>query len=124
MPSETWGFYSNVLPLHKASGGQRLVIERARNSHQAPHFCMFTMSSVRSIGKSGDFEFKIDLEDAYFHIVSDPSRKSNVPALRLPERGVSVQGTLFDLSTAPQMFICVGHTVAGYLHRQGGASLH
>ena len=39
---------------------------------------------------------------------------SEVPSLRLQE-GVPVSGTSFDLSTAPQVFTHLGHTVVGYL---------
>ena len=44
-----------------------------RNAHlNAPHFFMFTMSSVQSTVRGRDFAFKIDLEVMYFHILIHP----------------------------------------------------
>ena len=64
------------------------------NSHiDAPHFCLFTISSVLSTIKTGDFAFRIDLEETYFHILIHKDRHSKVPALRLYEQDVSVQDT-------------------------------
>ena len=72
------GFYSNVFLLRKASVGWRPVIELKRlNAHIfAPHFRMFTISSVLSTVRKGNYSFKIDLQDAYFHVpIHRSSRK-------------------------------------------------
>ena len=71
------GFYSNVFLVRKASGGWRPVIDlKNLNAHiHAPHFRMFTTSSVLSSVEKGDYTFKIDLQDAYFHVPIHPSSR-------------------------------------------------
>ena len=56
------GFYSNLFLVRKASGGWRPVIDLKRlNTYiHAPHFHMFTISSVLSTIRKGDYAFKID----------------------------------------------------------------
>ena len=117
---DTPGFYSNIFLVGKASGGWHSVIDlKQLNAHlNAPHFRIFSISSVLNTVRNGDFTFKIDLEDVNFHVPIHPdSRKylcftfeSNVYQFRvLP----------FVLSTAPQVFTHLGHIVVGYLPRQG-----
>ena len=75
---DTSVFYSNVFLVRKASGGWRPVIDLKQLNHHinAPHFHMHTISSVLSTVERGDFAFKIDLQDAYFHVLIHPhSRK-------------------------------------------------
>ena len=54
-----------------------------------------------------------------------PTRRTRTGARALPcyrpGQNVPVQGRLrlFGLNTAPQLFNCLGHPVAGHLHRQG-----
>ena len=69
VPPNSPRFYSNVFLVRKASGGWRPVIDlKNLNAHiHAPHFRMFTTSSVLSSIQKGDYAFKIDLQDAYFH---------------------------------------------------------
>ena len=57
--------------VYKYRQGWRPVIHLKRlNSHiDAPHFCIFTISSVLSTIKTWDFAFRIDLEETYFHIL-------------------------------------------------------
>ena len=64
VPPDTPGFYSNVFLVRKASQGWRPIIDLKRlNAHlNAPHFRMFTISSVLNTAKTGDYAFKIDLD--------------------------------------------------------------
>ena len=66
---DTPGFYSNVFLVHKASGGWRPVIDLKQLDHHvdAPYFHMHTIRSVLSTIESGDYTFKIDLQD--FHVL-------------------------------------------------------
>ena len=77
VPPDSPGFYSNIFLVRKASGGWCPVIDLKRlNTHiHAPHFRMFTISSVLSTVRKGDYAFKIDLQDVYFHVPIHPSRK-------------------------------------------------
>ena len=77
VPPDSPGFYSNVFLVRKASGGWRPVIDlKNLNAHiHAPHFRMFTTSSVQSSVEKGDYAFKIDLQDAYFHVPIHPSSR-------------------------------------------------
>ena len=75
---DTPGFYSNIFLVCKASGGWPPVIDLKQQNHHidAPHFHMHTISSVLSTVERGDYAFKIDLQDAYFHVLIHPdSRK-------------------------------------------------
>ena len=68
--------------------------------------------------KSGDFPFKISLEDAYFHLPTHPDSQKylNFPFMNMvyPFWVLS-----FSLSTTLHVLTHLGHTVAGYLHHQG-----
>ena len=120
VPPNSPGFYSNIFLVRKASGGCRPVIDlKSLNAHiHAPHFRMFTTNSVLSSVQRGDYAFKIDLQDAYFHV---PIHCSSRKYLRFAfeNRVYQFQVLPFGLNTAPQVFTRLGHTVTGYLHRQG-----
>ena len=77
VPPNSPGIYSNVFLVRKASGGWRPVIDlKNLNAHiHAPHFRMFTTTSVLSSVRKGDYAFKIDLQDVYFHAPSHPSSR-------------------------------------------------
>ena len=77
VPPNSPGFYSNVFLVRKASGGWRPVIDlKNLNAHiHALHFRMFTTSSLLSFVRKGDYAFKIDLQDAYFHVPIHPSSR-------------------------------------------------
>ena len=119
-PPNSPGFYSNVFLVRKASGGWCPVIDlKNLNTHiHAPHFRMFTTSSVLSSVRKGDYAFKIDLQDAYFPV---PIHSSSRKYLRFAfeNRVYQFQVLPFGLNTAPQVFTRLGHTVTGYLHHQG-----
>ena len=120
VPPNSPGFYSNVFLVRKASGGWRPVIDlKGLNAYiHAPHFRMFTTSSVLRSVRKGDYAFKIDLQDAYFHV---PIHLSSRKYLRFAFENKVYQFRVlpFGLNTAPQVFARLGHTVTGYLHRQG-----
>ena len=105
---DTSGFYSNAFMVRKAAGGWRPVIDLKQLNHHinAPHFRMHTISSVLSTVKKGDYAFKIDLQDAYFRFAFE----NKVYQFRVLH---------FSLKTAPQVFSCLRHRVAAYLHHQG-----
>ena len=79
---DTPGFYSNVFLVRKASGGRRPVIDlKQLNTHiytYAPHrrSSLSHTHHKLSTGERGDCVFKIDLQDAYLHVLIHPdSRK-------------------------------------------------
>ena len=120
VPPNSPGFYSNVFLVRKASGGWRPVIDlKNLNAHiHAPHFGMFTTNSVLSSIQKGDYAFKIDLQDAYFHVPIHPSSRKYL-RFALENKVSQFQVLSFGLNTAPRVFTRLGHTVTGYLHRQG-----
>ena len=120
MPPNSPGFYSNIFLVRKASGGWRPVIDlKNLNSHiHAPHFRMFTTNSVLSSVRKGDYAFKIDLQDAYFHVPIHPSSRKYL-RFAFENKVYQFRVLPFGLNTAPQVFTRLVHTVTGYLHRQG-----
>ena len=120
VPPDSPGFYSNVFLVRKASGGCRPVIDlKNLNAHiHAPHFRMFTTSSVLSSVEKGDYAFKIDLQDAYFHVPIHPSSRKYL-RFTFENRVYQFRVLPFGLNTAPQIFTRLGHTVTAYLHRRG-----
>ena len=120
VPPDSPGIYSNVFLVRKASGGWRPVIDlKNLNAHiHAPHFRMFTTSSVLSSVEKGDYAFKIDLQDAYFHVPIHPSSRKYL-RFAFENRVYQFQVLPLGLNTAPQVFTRLGHTVTAYLHRQG-----
>ena len=120
VPPDSPGFYSNIFLVRKASGGWRPVIDlKNLNAHiHTPHFRMFTTSSVLSSVEKGDYVFKIDLQDAYFHVPIHPSSRKYL-RFAFENRMYQFQVLPFGLNTAPQVFTRLGHTVTAYLHRQG-----
>ena len=89
------------------------------NAHiHAPHFRMFTTSSVLSSVRKGDYAFKIDLQDAYFHVPIYPNSRKYL-RFTFENKVYQYRVLPFGLNTAPQVFTRLWHTVTGYLHRQG-----
>ena len=105
VPPNLPGFYSNVFLVRKASGGWRPVIDlKNLNAHiHAPHFRMFTTSSVLSSLWKGDYAFKIDLQDVYFHVPIHPSSRKYL-RFAFENKVYQFQVLLFRLNTAPQVF--------------------
>ena len=109
------GFYSNVFLVRKSSGGWRPVIDlKNLNAHiHAPHFHMFTTNSVLSSVQKGDYSFRIDLQDAYFHVPVYPSSRKYL-RFAFENKVYQFQMLPFGLNTSPQVFTRLGHTVTGY----------
>ena len=120
VPPDSPGFYSNVFLVRKASGGWRPVIDlKNLNAYiHGPHFRMFTTSSVLSSVEKGDYAFKIDVQDAYFHVPIHPSSRKYL-RFAFENRVYQFQVLPFGLNTVPQVFTRLGHKVTAYLHRQG-----
>ena len=113
---DTPGFYSNAFMVRKASGGWRPVIDLKQLNHHidAPHFRMDTISSVLStFEKKGDYTFKIDLQDAYFHVLIHPHSRKYL-RFAFENKVYQFRVLHFSLNTAPQVFTCLRHRVAGY----------
>ena len=120
VPPNSPGFYSNVFLVRKASGGWRPVIDlKNLNAHiHAPHFRMFTANSVLSSVRKGDHAFKIDLQDAYFHVPIHPSSRKYL-RFAFEDKVYQFRVLPFGLNTVPQIFTRLGHSVTGCLHRLG-----
>ena len=79
---------------------------------------MFTTNSVLSSVRKGDYAFKINLQDAYFNVPIHPSSRKYL-RFDFENKVYQFQVLPFGLNTASQVFTRLGHTVTGYLHRQG-----
>ena len=89
------------------------------NAHiHAPSFRMFMTNSVLNSARKGDYAFKIDLQDVYFHVPIHPSSRKYL-RFAFENKVYQFQALPFGLNTAPQVFTRLEHTVTGYLHRQG-----
>ena len=132
---DTPGFYSNAFMVRKASGGWRPVIDLKQLNHHinAPHFCMHTISSVLStVEKKGDYTFKIDLQDAYFHVLIHPHSRKYL-RFAFENKVYQFRVLHFSLNTAPQVFTeypprkpcrTDNTTVVAYIDKQGGTHSH
>ena len=111
---DTPGFYSNAFMVRKASGGWRPIIDlKQLNRHiDASHFCMHTISSVLSTVEKR--RLRVQNRSVLIH---PHSRKY----LRFAFENKVYQFRVlhFSLNTAPQVFTCLRHRVAAYLHHQG-----
>ena len=113
---DTSVFYSNVFLVRKASGGWRPVIDLKQLNHHinAHHFHMHTISSVPSTVERGDFAFKIDLQDAYFHVLIHPHSRKYL-CFAFENKVYQFRELHFSLNTAPQVLTRLGQTVTAYL---------
>ena len=66
----------------------------------------------------GDYAFKIDLQDAYFHVLIHPQSRKYLH-FAFENKVYQFRVLHFSLNTAPQVLTCLGHIVAAYLHCQG-----
>ena len=120
VPPDSPGFYSNVFLVRKASGGWRPVIDlKNLNAHiHAPHFRMFTTSSILSSIEKGDYAFKIDLQDAYFHVPIHPSSRKYLRFAFVPAPsggfGDTISGQLVSSPPGPSNFITTSGSANRY----------
>ena len=116
---DTPGFYLNVFLVCKASGRWSPVVDLKQLNHHidASHFRMHTISSVLSTVKRGDYVFKIDLQDAYFHVLIHPHSRKYL-RFAFENKVYQFRVLHFSLNTAPRVLTRLGHTVATNLHRQ------
>ena len=90
------------------------------NAHiYTPHFHMHTISSVLSTIEKGDYSFKIDLQDAYFHVLIHPNSMKYLVHFAFKNKVYQFRVLPFVLNTAAEVFTHLGHRVAAYPHRQG-----
>ena len=116
---DTPGFYSNAFMVRKASGGWRPVIDLRQLNHHidAPHFRMHTISSVLST-----VERRLRVQNRSAGCVlscTNTSTPQEVPSFCPRKQIYRFRVLHFSLNTAPQVFTCLRHRVAAYLHHQG-----
>ena len=106
VPPDSPGFYSNVFLVRKASGGWCPVIDlKNLNAHiHAPHFRMFTTSSVLSSVEKGDYAFEIGCVLS----CTDSSKQQEIPQVRFRKQGVPVSSTTFRSKYSPSSFYSFG----------------
>ena len=73
---------------------------------------------VLSTVERGYSAFKIDLQDAYFHVLIHPHSRKYL-RFAFENKVYQFRVLHFSLNTAPQVLTRLGHTVAAYLHCQG-----
>ena len=99
------GFYGRLFLVPKASGGFRPVLDLSSLNLflSQERFKMETPSSIREAIRRGDWACKIDLADAYFHIMIAPAHRKY---LRFTHRGRVFQFSClaFGLAQAPWLF--------------------
>jgi hypothetical protein len=86
------------------------------NSHiNAPHFRMSTMAVVLNTLRPGDWAFKLDLQDAYLHVLIHPQSQRY---LQFAFQGQAYQfrALPFGLNMAQMVFTKLVHTLAAHLH--------
>ena len=109
VPPDSPGFYSNVFLVRKASGGWRPVIDlKNLNTHiHAPHFRMFTTSSVLSSVEKR----RLRVQDRSAGCVlsrTDSSKQQKVPQVRLRKQGVPVSSTAIRSKHSSSNFYAFG----------------
>ena len=108
--------------IHSTQGSWRVAFSYRLKTTEPPHrrssLRMHTISSVLSTVKKGDYAFKIDLQDAYFHVLIHPHSRKYL-RFAFENKVYQFRVLHFSLNTAPQVFSCLRHRVAAYLHHQG-----
>ena len=83
--------------------GHPVIDLKQLNHHiDAPHFRMHTISSVLStVEKKGDYAFKIDLHDVYFHVLIHPHSRKYL-RFAFENKVYQFRVLHFSLNTAPK----------------------
>jgi hypothetical protein len=104
----------------KSSGKWRLIIDlKHLNQYiHAPHFHMSSVHTVLRTLQTGDWAFKLDLEDAYLHVPIHPDSQKY---LRFAFRGQIYQFQVlpFGINIAPMLFTRLVNVLTASLHIQG-----
>ena len=110
VPPDSPGFYSNLFLVRKSTGGGwRPVIDlKNLNGHiYAPHFRMFTTSSVLSSVEKR--RLRVQNRSAGCVLpCTDSSKQQKVPQVRLRKQGVPVSGTTVLSKHSPSSFYKFG----------------
>ena len=105
---------------HRDTSNLSPVIDlKQLNAHiYAPPFHMHTISSVLNIVERGDYLFKIDLQDTYFHVLIHPDSRKYL-CFAVKNKVYQFRVLPFRPNTSPQVSTRLVHTVAAYLYCQG-----
>ena len=113
VPPDSPGFYSNLFLVRKSTGGWRPVIDlKNLNAHiHAPHFHMFTISSVLSVLSKLCRKRRLRVQNRSAGCVlpcTDSSKQQEVPQVRLRKQGVPVSSTTVRSKHSPSSFDTFG----------------
>ena len=86
---------------------RRMASEQLNAHIYAPHICMYTINSVLGTLEKGDYAFKIDLQDEYFHVLIHPD-SSKYLRFAFENKVYHLQVLPLSLNTVPQVFTCLG----------------
>ena len=114
------GFYSRLFVVPKASGDFRPVIDLSTLNRflTVPKFRMETPKSIQLALAGSRWAVKLDLSDAYFHVLIHPQAR---PFLRFTCNGQAWQfrALPFGLATAPFVFTWILRPLLTQLRAQG-----
>ena len=109
---DTPGFCSNCI-----HGMQGIWSYRLKTT-EPPHRCSSLSNAHHKLSaeycrKKGDYTLKIDLQDAYFHVLIHPHSRKYL-RFAFENKVYQFRVLHFSLNTAPQVFTCLRHGVAAY----------
>ena len=118
IPLDTLGFCSNVFlqSIWRVVSSKRLKTTARPHRRTSLSHAHYKLSA--EYRRRGDYAFKIDLQDAYFHVLIHPDSRKYL-RFAFENKVYQFRVLPFCLNTAPQVFTCLGHTVAAYIHHQG-----
>ena len=110
------GSIRNAFMVRNASGGWHPVIDLKQLNHQNRRSSLSHAHhklSAEYCRKKGDYTLKIDLQDAYFHVLIHPHSRKYL-RFAFENKVYQFRVLHFSLNTAPQVFTCLRHRVAAY----------
>ena len=121
VPPNSPGFLFERIPGTKSF--RRVASSYRSKESERPNSCtlfpyVYDKLCAKLYPKRTKYAFKIDLQDAYFHVPIHPSSRKYL-RFAFENKVYQFQVLPFGLNTAPQVFTRLGHTVTGYLHCQG-----